>query len=183
VSASVLRLRNTSAGMSYVIERIDDLNTTNAELLAQSWWSSRGTLALLVLVNGKEDSRFQRRYMILDRVPSDWPKPSRPIQVAPAPMISIGEELKAQPRPAPTLANPKLKPEARDSSAHVCWTCGSPLPPSRNYEGDNDPTPSGRLADMRCPECGGPQPGKSGRAIWNMYMTGQSRYSRANRRK
>lgn len=197
MKVTVMRLKNAPKGEPYAIDRVDDLTPDQAGQVSLQWWESRGTLSLLLLVDGKEDSRYDRKYLDTGRVPEQWPKPkpghATPPPVPPSPMP---QQAPVRPAAPPTLANPRRpsrkavkcptcerpmadparREEASDSTrcptcgqAFTCGTCLAVLPASRRYDGDEDPTPSGRLANHRCPECGAPQRGMSGRDIWNMY--------------
>lgn len=151
--SSVVRLKNAPKGSPYVIERIDDLPLTEAHKAAALWWDSKGTLAVIVLDGDHEDGRYTRDYIDESRVPRGWvsaalpPRPPPlgpvpPMPETPAPTVNLAFEEAV--KPPPTLP----------PGTFMCATCKAPLPPSRKYPGDDDPTPSGRLADNRCPECG-----------------------------
>lgn len=195
MAITLMRLKNAPQGAPYAIEQIDGLDPQAAGQLSASWWDSRGTIALIVVHNGEIDSRYLKEYADTERFPDEWPKGD----VAPPKPEPLPERLKpvhVRQRPAPTLANPperkaekvtcpgcqrQVAEQAKreeTSSSSVCSVCGVPfacvtclkqLPESRRYDGDDDPTPSGRIANHRCPECGSPQPQMSGRQIWNMY--------------
>jgi len=192
----VVRLRNSKLGTPYGIDRVSGLTEEAAHERAATWWESRGTLAVAVLVRGRVDALYEREYTDSQRVPEDWTyattKPAlekRSVKLPPPP-----------PRPAPSVATVQKKQRlttcegcGRQVSAfatnrnrqegvsrcavcgmgYTCGRCNRELPGSRHYEGDDDPTPSGRLANYRCPGCGAPLPGLSSRQIWAMY-TGRS---------
>lgn len=199
MKVTIMRLKNAPAGQPYGIEKVEDLTPEQAGKLSVSWWESRGTLAMVLLADGKEDSRYEREYMVADRVPEAWPAPAKPPRVEPTPPKLPPALARAAQRPVapPTLVNPRKeaskgehkcpgcdrglpRPGAKVAEpaeggcgicgrAFACRACLRPLPPERRYEGDEDPTPSGRLADYRCPECGAPQRGMRTRDIWNQY--------------
>ena len=198
MKVTVMRLKNAPAGQPYAIEQMSDLTPAQAGTLSLSWWESRGTLAMILLADDVEDSRYERDYMVAERVPDEWPVGKKPPVVEPSPTKAEAPARPPRPRAPPSVANPqrkqgkqakcptcdRLRPsvkEARreisDDSA-VCPTCGQPftcasclrtLTISRHHDGDDDPTPSGRLANHRCPECGAAQYEMTGRAIWNQY--------------
>jgi ribosomal protein L37AE/L43A len=188
-----MRLKNAPGTQPYVIEQLTDLTSAQAGELSVSWWESRGTLAMVLMADGAEDSRYERDYLVAERVPGTWPKGKKPPMVAPSP--TKAEALEPQPprpRAPPTVANlagaakrkcptcgrgTAVSTEAKDGGSG-CPTCGAPfscgsclrvLPASRHYEGDDDPTPSGRLANLRCPECGAAQHEMTAGAIWKQY--------------
>lgn len=196
---SVMRLKNAPKGEPYAIERIDGLTMDAAAKLATSWWESRGTLSLIVMDGDIEDSRYTKEYADAERVPEAWPKGKAP-PPRPKPLEQPAK-VKAPERAPPTLFNAPVRPNEtrvkctgcqrqvtegrpRPDEAHasrVCGVCGVPFScttclmplPMDGYPGDNEPTPSGRLADLRCPECGSPQRGVTGRQLWDRYTRGK----------
>jgi predicted RNA-binding Zn-ribbon protein involved in translation (DUF1610 family) len=199
VKVTVMRLKNAPSGQPYGVETVEDLTPEQAGKLSVSWWDSRGTLAMVLFADGKEDSRYRRDYMDAERVPEAWPAPAKPARVEPTPPKLPPALARAAQRPVapPTVVNPRKAPPKEAAAcptcdralprgaaspaqrveggcptcgrAFTCRACLRPLPKDRRYEGDDDPTPSGRLADHRCPECGAPQRGMSSRDIWNQY--------------
>lgn len=195
MALSVMRLRNSKGGRPYDIERVDDLTEAQAIQVASSWWESGGTVAMLVLRDGQEDTRYQREYCVEQRIPEAWPQAPKPRFPSPSPA--------PQPRAAPTIDDPvevaaprqrtptvrcpvcgRTVPEGtldqpvgekgpsscpRCGLTFICRACAIELPPSRRYPDDRDPTPSGRLAAGRCLECGSPQPGLKSSDLWRMY--------------
>lgn len=203
MKVTVMRLKNAPQGQPYVIEQMENLTPEQAGQLSVGWWESRGTLAMVLLADGREDSRYVREYVDEERVPDSWPRgtvapvvePS-PIKLPPAPsrpqpprepptVVNPPQQADAKQRPkCPTCARFLPSPQAEQArrgevpagsacvtcgQAYTCGTCLKVLPANRKYEGDSDPTPSGRLANLRCPECGSPQQGMSGRDLWKMY--------------
>lgn len=202
MKVTVIRLKNAPKGAPYVIERVDDLTPEQAGQLSVSWWESRGTLSMILLADDKEDSRYTREYMDESRVPEDWVKPKKPKKPVPPVPDALMAQAPARPRPPPTLRNnrnpqPPKKQEVcahclrvvpkqakRDEAdehsrcaacgqAYVCTTCMRVYPASRLYDGDDDPTPSGRQANHRCMGCGAPQRSMTGRDLWTQYSRGR----------
>lgn len=196
MKVTIKRLKNAPADQPYGIETVEDLTPEAAGQLSVSWWESRGTLAMVLFADGKEDSRYQREYMVADRVPEAWPAPAKRPTVEPTPPKLPPALVRAPQRPAapPTLVNPRKeaakeekvcpgceRPLPRNPGepveggcgvcgrAFACRACLRALPPSRRYPGDKDPTPSGRMADYRCLECGAPQRGMKTTDLWRQY--------------
>lgn len=191
MKGEAVRLKNAPKGQPYAIERAGDLSPGDAAEQAATWWESRGTLAVVVLIAGKEDSRYERDYMEADRVPDDWVSAKAPPRKSSLPKIEIA--LPEPPKAPPTITNRAQKGKrpktcstcgrrggsglAPTTDAQHCPTCGltyrcrvcnADLPKDRKYAGDDDPTPSGRINNRRCPGCGAPMR-RSRRQIYQLY--------------
>src|SRR5512137_1640118 len=157
-TAEVRRLANAPQGYPYRLEVRGDLTIEDANKQAQLWWESGGTLAIVVTVNGREDSRYEREYADASRVPKGWElRKTRVRDRADSAKLDPPRQLATvEPMPesvAPTVFNePKAQPQSAWTEG-ACWVCKQP---KQLWPGDVDRTPSGRLNERRCMECGAP---------------------------
>lgn len=176
--ASVVRLKNSAKGEPYRIERRKKLSIEAANKQASVWWESGGTLAVVVRDDeGAEDARYARDYLDEDRVPSSWAT----ARAAPSPVTGndILDAILSKtetPREAPSVFNeekPKPKPKKGaayiDAAPGVCFACALPTTDAP-FEGDDDPTPSGRLVAGRCADCGRPMPGLDYKQLLGVHL-------------
>jgi DNA-directed RNA polymerase subunit RPC12/RpoP len=180
-TAEVRRLANAPAGESYKLEVVDGLSERAAHAQAEVWWESGGTIAVVVKNNGQEDSRYEREHMDSDRVPNGWELRKADPRLKKANWIEVIERAvaaaaKAKPEAPPTIFNEEAVPEPptepqRGQTIYLCATCKRER---TDWEGDDDPTPSGRLNNFRCPECGSPLQGLTHRQIHEAYLRAQS---------
>lgn len=190
----VLRLKNAPNGQPYSLEKIAGVDKSAAYEAVGRWWESGGTLAIVVLGDGGvELSRYERDYFDPQRAPDDWvkrkrrkkitkptPLPKRPKPQAPPPTL-FNEPVQTQRRVTCGVCDRRVKAQRKNPApeeAAVCNGCGVPfmchtcmgmIPKSRQFPGDDDPTPSGRLSARRCPECGRPVKAKQ-RDIEEAYL-------------
>lgn len=157
MQAEVIRLKNAPKGQPYAIERISDLTPDDAAAQATVWWDSKGTLAVVVTVDGKEDARYEREYMDTTRVPKAWEaaKPQKP--VAPIPQSPIPQAPPKRPVAPPTLVN--TKPTQKDPRVQ-CHGCGRNVRASTilGHREKSDPTDAACCAvcgvGYTCETCG-----------------------------
>lgn len=159
---SVVRLKNSPKGEPYTTEVKAGLTSVDASTQAARWWASRGTLAVVVRMdNGTEDARYERKYLDVARLPEGWAASKKPQD--PAERLFQQAAVDTQ----PTLVNEEPDaPEPPESS--VCATCHGPLDVA--YQEGRDRTPSGRMAEGRCPDCGRPVPGVPYRDILKAHL-------------
>jgi DNA-directed RNA polymerase subunit RPC12/RpoP len=155
MSAEVIRLKNAPKGEPYAIERETDLTADAASEQASTWWESKGTLAVVVTIGGKEDARYEREYMDASRVPEGWVKtkprklPPKTLPDAPAP----------RPQVAPTLVNTEGPAKKKDPRV-VCTGCGRNVKVStvHGHRSEADPTDAACCATCgigyTCSTCG-----------------------------
>lgn len=195
---TLIRLKNGPKGHPYAIEKVEDVQPKGAGQMAMSWWESNGTIALIVMNGEEEDSRYVKEYADRDRFPPEWPAPEKPDK--PKKPIETPAALRRKPTKTalPTLLGKKQRskrekcpvcgrmvPEVETTEAEhgcpecgqafMCRTCLHELPPDRKYPNDDDPTPSGRLAARRCPDCGRPMRDQTGKQIWALYTRRRKR--------
>lgn len=169
-----MRLRD-KGGAHYVFEKLPFENAAEANKQAFLWWREAQTISVIVQVHDREDARYTRETIKAERVPVTWPEQKTIYGTKlEAPPAVVTEDI------APSLVNPEDdEPTVRvETPATIvlegtarCWTCKHAV---QEHPGDDDPTPSGRLEAMRCPECGKPMGAISRRAIYQMYLRGQS---------
>jgi hypothetical protein len=166
-SMIVRRLKNTKDGSPYALESRKAKDQDHAEKLVTFWWASKGSMAVVILTeSGKTDSHYMREYCDPDRVPKKWLKYWAPPPVVAPALLEPTPEPRAE--PDVTLFNEDSAPEApKPHSLTYCGCCGN----NRVIDGygERDRSPSGRLNDGRCPQCGKPLQLKN-KAIYRMYM-------------
>lgn len=171
-TAKALRLKHAPQGQPYVIERRRFPAMEEAAAQAAEWWASRGTVAILVLdFDGEEDSRYERTWVQRSRVPEGWPARKGPQAV----LIEQPEARPASPLPTPLpKAVPAEKPARLPGSCLCCRRVPDPALPLTS--------PSTRLAEGCCMECGTPL-GLSTGQLQRMYLAFQGKLSAAHRRR
>jgi len=171
---SVRRLKNAKAGEPYGIEVVKNVTAEEASEQATAWWSSGGTLAVVVLTDsGAEDARYQREYVNADRVPDGWVTAvAKPVSTAD--LLDQLRAAKPAPKEAPSIFNEDEAPEPKKATVGMCIACMLPLL-HEGHQGDDDPTPSGRLQNGRCPDCGSPQPLLSALDLLRMHLACRAR--------
>jgi len=181
----VQRLKNTPAEAEYAIEQAKTKTIDEANEYAAKWWQSNGTISVVVL-NGKEiDARYEREWIDRKRVPKAWRSRTidelEQLQRATVPL----ETNKAYPSqsdgPLPAAA-PTLFKESTKRPKPTASQCGCCLSDRKDH-GERDKTPSGRMADHRCLECGAFMIGMSTRQIYDQYMAYQVRLSQDHAKK
>lgn len=119
----------------------DDAHDRAGEL----WFDDPAVLGVVVFNDlGNDRGRYERPGATL---PADWP--ARDITYT-------GRELEADldaPRQGPAPGLPAAVVVDLEAAVPACGCCSAPLRVER-YDGDDDPTPSGRIERYRCPECG-----------------------------
>lgn len=185
------RLKNAPKGEPYGVDVVECKSAEEANELAAKWWESRGTAAVLVMVGTVEDARYEREWIDRERIPADWigrkglakdmiEDPSK------RPESPLPEQPEIEPE-QPTLFNDleeEVRGEVADTAAGPRCPCCGHLRPDGGYgERPRDRTPSGRMADGRCLECGAPQPGVALRQLWAQYMAHQNRLNAEHRKK
>ena len=196
--AEVRRLANAPADQTYKLEVQSDLSEEAAQVACQIWWASKGTMAVIVMIDGRIDARYERDWMDQGRVPNGWitRKKAKGVSWQDVLAAQAGDSAEEEPQtekiePAhePTLFNVEDDPNGHKpppiglkiavdtnpvgqptNKSYLCWTCKQEL---REYTGDTDPNPSGRLEAFRCPECGSPQPGMSRMDLQFGFMRAQ----------
>ncbi len=182
----VRRLKNTSGGNPYAIDKAECKTAEEASKIAAVWWESGGTLSVVVEVDGREDCRYTKMHADTGRYPEDWGMPEgyRPPRTDTGAVSIVRPAAKAPPTPRSTLPPPTLFNEpqkAPRANAGGCPCCYQPRCPERDPE---DPgTPSGRIAELRCPECGVRIGGSDPGAIQKLYLTYQARLSTDHQQK
>ena len=192
MTTTIIRLKNTGKGQPYGIERAEDLDGETAAQQTEVWGESAGTIAMCVVIDGEEDSRYEKQYLDESRVPEGWVAKQAKKKDMPKAAIPVAPP--SRPLPPPTLVNPEPKAAEKRAACADCYRTGKPrdeapegnvrhctaclIPftcvrclrplPITAHEGDDDPTPSGRLNNRRCPSCGA-KSGLSGRDTWRMY--------------
>ena len=130
----------------YGLEQQTVSDLLSASVLAVSWWSDSATVAIVIREGGREDSRYTRPGLADGRIPSGWPRPVS------ARMVVDDEDRTDIDLVIPVAASSNAPQQL---PTHACLVCGIARPASGSrHEGDTDPTPSGRLHNQRCPECG-----------------------------
>lgn len=189
VKWEVRRLANAPEKEPYKIEIIEGVSEKVAHLQSTEWWESGGTLAIVVKCGEAEDARYEREYIDEERIPNGWvqrPKVKRPSWKDVMVEVDRQEEAPAKEAVAPTIFNEdepqdpenvpdpgqirQLLSKVGQGEVHLCWTCKHVL---QDHE-ETDKTPSGRLNEYRCPECGHQLQGMTHTAINMMYLRAQS---------
>lgn len=163
------RIKNTKGGEPYELETRKAKDQDHAERIVNFWWSSKGSMAVvIVLESGKTDSHYMRDYCDPDRVPEKWmrywvpPPKTEPKKLEPTP----------EPRAEPEVTIFNEEPAPSPPKAHsltYCACCGNNR--QQNGYGELDRSPSGRLADHRCMQCGKPLPQLTNKAIYKLYVS------------
>tara|TARA_Y100000296_G_scaffold66535_1_gene78632 strand:- start:111 stop:713 length:603 start_codon:yes stop_codon:yes gene_type:complete len=173
----VVRLANAPSGDPYKIERRIFSEYADVDQQVGIWWSSRGTLAIVVMNRDKEDSRYERDWLDRSRVPEGWEERRGPTVED---IMAKLEESRTKPQPdAPITAfnedddEPKTK-VVRPSSVGACIECWRPIQ-DEPYPGDEDKSPSGRHNALRCGTCGHPEPGMSRRNLLIRHINRRSK--------
>ena len=172
----VYRLKNTPAGQKYAVERkaFEELEATSE--IVSTWWDSGGTAAVLTQVNGDDDSRYEKPWIDRERIPEAWPGRKG----LAAKMIENPDQRPANPVALPTklIVDDKPKPKVAG-----CACCGTPWAAADRRRNDLDKTPSGRMANYRCMECGASQPTMTQRSIHMQYLQYQRMLSKVHAQK
>lgn len=150
-------------------DSVDDGNT-----LAAVWWEEPDTISVLVLVvnqhgHAMEDARYVQPRIDLSRVPPSWVLPEGTKREEPPPIPPEIPEEEVANRAAPIFDAPlpKEKPPVAQGG---CACCMKPMLAEPDPH-DTDRTPSGRIANLRCPLCGQPV----GQAAWQLYWEYEKR--------
>jgi len=167
----VVRLANAPAGDPYKIQtrRFDAYADVDQQV--GMWWSSRGTLAIVVMDGDKEDSRYERDWIDRTRVPDGWE--DRKGSTAADVLAKLAEaRVESAPDVPITIFNEedevkKKKPTRR--TGNYCYECLRPLP-DEAYPGDDEKNPSGRHNARRCGTCGHPEPGMTRRNLFQRHV-------------
>jgi hypothetical protein len=124
------------------------------------WWSDLATMSIVVVRSQLVITRYTRPAIKAELIPALWPRPDD----------STVAVLPATAPAAPALRQRTEPVKAVTPGTPACACCGMPV---EKHDGDDDQTPSGRLADRRCMECGRPMPGLKQATIQQMYNTMQ----------
>lgn len=163
---TIKRLRNTGASTQFRVEVHSGLAQEACEAQALRWWSSGGTVAMVVLTEeGVVDSAYERPWLDPSRVPPEWTHAT-----AAKKSSATGDPTPAsKPTPvrmAPTVAN---TPAAKRQPGG-CGTCFQ----ATTTAARRTDSPSEMLAQHRCPTCGMPSREGAG-VIWQRYMRSTTR--------
>lgn len=166
----VVRLANAPAAEPYRVETRWFATYDGVDQQVGVWWSSRGTLALVVLKDKREDSRYERDWIDQSRVPDGWESRRKGTKAADI-LAKITEEQLTSPSTAEDVSvtifnedEPAKRRVVPAQSANVCHECLRPLP-NEPYPGDEERTPSGRHNAGRCGTCGHSERGMSRRNL------------------
>jgi len=175
----VRRLKNTKKGEPYDVESFEFETIEEAEKKLERLWESGGTVSAAIITEKNDvESIYTREWIDVDRVPKGWKKFWKP-PPRPAPRV-----MAATPEPErkpPTIFNEAEsagKAEFQASTLTFCGCCSNNRPLD-GYDGESDPTPSGRQADGRCMQCGRPMPGIQSMVLYRMYLAYVSRHGGA----
>jgi hypothetical protein len=175
------RLKNSAGRSPYGLETEGFDTIEEAGDQAEIWWQSGGTAAVLVLVGETEDARYERAWLDRDRIPDAWVKRKQ---------AQLDKMREHKPLTAPTAvalreAKPTLweeeeqAPAPQKSAPNRCPCCGADRTEG-GHDGDDDPTPSGRLENFRCLKCGALQRPMGKNAIYTQYLGYQQQLSQAH---
>lgn len=160
-------------GPYYQHDKKQAASVDDANGLAAQWWEEPETISVLVLVVNQrggvmEDARYVQPRMDLARVPPTWmlPEGVKREEKPPDPPPDL-------PEPAPSAApifDVPLPKEPEPQKADGCVCCMKPVPDEPDPL-DDDRTPSGRIANYRCPVCGQ----LVGQHAWQLYWEYEKR--------
>lgn len=174
--AKVYRLKNGPAGEPYGIEKRTVPAMEEVAPIVGKWWASRGTVAVVVFaLDGSEDARYERTWIARDRIPATWPSREglqaklieQPESRPPSPVRVDGGDL---------VEAPVSKPTRPEGACLCCWRADAPTGALRHA------SPSSRLADGRCLECGSPS-GMTAAELQAQYVAFQGKLGEAHARR
>lgn len=167
------RLLNTSGAGTYGVQSVAQVSLRAAYAVVRNWWESKGTLSVCVVreVYGRleVDTDYTRPWIDRARIPEDWRGNTKPAVAEYMPAAPPPSAIKAAERELaaidPIFEDPEAEYKAEASRLPwnlgpvegACGACGAAdVQPDPD---DRDRTPSGRIANHRCAECGRAWPG------------------------
>ena len=124
MTTTIIRLKNTGKGQPYGIERAEDLDGETAAQQTEVWWESAGTIAMCIVIDGEEDSRYEKQYLDESRVPEGWVAKQAKKKDMPKAAIPVAPP--SRPMPPPTLVNPEPKAAEKRAACADCYRTGKP---------------------------------------------------------
>ena len=157
----------------YAVNTAECMSVEEGNEIAMRWWKLEDTLSIVVMDRNREDARYAHTDIDESRLPEQWPRPE-PKAAALGPSQDAGALL--PPAPPPTLFNRSQRSqELQEGHCPCCFQKRTQPDPA-----DDDPTPTGRINNLLCPECGQLVPVANGGPIYQMYMKYQERLSVAH---
>lgn len=166
----VRRIKDTGPeGSQYAVESKSVRDEKQADLQAKRWWDfAKHTVGIAIISStGTTVTTYTREGLDPKRIPDGWaewkPPPTRirdsaSVEKPHLEPTDLFDEEPEEPAPARSL-----------DTVAFCGCCRNPKP----TEKERDRTPSGRMADGRCPACGSRLPRMKQIEIMRMYSAYQ----------